>query len=91
MNHNNANESHSQLLVYPSLHQHLTLSELLYINQKELFSNLSVERLGGFMTTYFLTLPDPGQPYPFFYTFPYAYDDMAKNKQRKGPLKIKRR
>jgi hypothetical protein len=43
------------------------------------------------MTTYFITLPDPGQPYPFFYTFPYGFEEMLKNKQRKGSLKVKRR
>lgn len=87
----NRGETDFQPLVYPSLHQHLAVSELLLSNRREIYSSLSVERLGGFMTTYFLTLPDPGQPYPFFYTFPYGYDDMLKNKQRKGSLKVKRR
>jgi hypothetical protein len=74
-----------------SLHQLLAVSELILSDRREVYSALAVERLGGFMTTYFITLPDPGQPYPFFYTFPYGYEDMLKNKQRKGSLKVKRR
>jgi hypothetical protein len=77
--------------VYPSLHQLFSTAERVLSNRRELYSTLAVERLGGFMTTYFLTIPDPGQPYPFFYTFPYGHDDMLKSKQRKGSVKVKRR
>lgn len=86
-----ASSSPDNYPIYPSLRQLFTTAERVLSNRKDLYSALAVERLGGFMTTYFITLPDPGQPYPFFYTFPYGYDDMLKNKQRKGSLKVKRR
>lgn len=83
--------SHLSSKMYPSLLQLLMNSQSRLSIRQELYSSLSVERLGGYMTTYFLNLSDPGQPYPFFYTFPYGYEDLIKNKYKKGSIKIKRR
>lgn len=87
----NSKSKNSSQQLYPSLQQLLMFSQSRLSIRQELYSSLSVERLGGYMTTYFLNLADPGQPYPFFYTFPYGYDELIRNKYKKGTIKIKRR
>ncbi len=77
--------------IYPSLLQLLSIVQTKLASRQEFFNAVAVERLTGFMTTYFLKMSDPGQPYPFFYIFPYGYEDVLKSKQRKGYVKIKRR